>query len=73
MDTRKLFSSAFFGLAIIYAFVAIVSLLFSLLLRFTSLQENDFQLAITIISFIVLFIGGFIAGGKGKEKGWLIR
>ncbi len=72
MDTRNLFSSAFFGLAIIYAFVAIVSLLFSLLLRFTSLQENDFQLAITIISFIVLFIGGFIAGGKGKEKGWLI-
>lgn len=72
MDTRNLISAVFFGLAIIYVLVGIVSFLFSIILKFTSLQESDFQLATTIISFIVLFTGGFIGGGKGRERGWLI-
>lgn len=72
MVRRNLLAAIFFGLAIIYGLVGVISFIFSLILKFTSLQESDFQLATTIISFIVLFIGGFIGGGKGKERGWLI-
>lgn len=67
-----------FGSAILYGNVTVFliaiasSLVFSLLLKFTSLQETSLQFVITAVSFIALFIGGFIAGGKGKEKGWLL-
>lgn len=27
---------------------------------------------ITIISYFAVFAGGFVCGGKGKQKGWLI-
>jgi len=30
------------------------------------------QYIITAVSFIALFGGGFLSGGKRKEKGWLI-
>lgn len=30
------------------------------------------QFAITGVSFITLFLGGFVSGGKGKQKGWLV-
>lgn len=41
-------------------------------MRFTSTQEASLGVITTAISFITLFAGGFIAGTKGKEKGWLI-
>lgn len=56
----------------VYVIAAIFSLIFSLILKFTSILEGQISLIITIISFIALFIGGFIAGGRAKEKGWLI-
>jgi putative membrane protein (TIGR04086 family) len=30
------------------------------------------QYVVTAISFVSLFIGGLISGGKGKQKGWLL-
>ncbi|MCU9613990.1 TIGR04086 family membrane protein [Caldibacillus lycopersici] len=72
METRKLGSSILVGLGVIYVVAAVFSLIFSLLLTFTSLHEDQLSLIITIISFISLFIGGFVAGGRGKEKGWLL-
>lgn len=50
----------------------ISSLVFSIILRFTSVQESSLQFVITGVSFVTLFGGGFIAGGKGKQKGWLL-
>ena len=72
MDTRRLAGAVFVGVGTIYVVAAICSLFFSLILRYTSVLEGQLQLIITIISFIALFIGGFIAGGRGKEKGWLL-
>ncbi|WAA10265.1 TIGR04086 family membrane protein [Fervidibacillus albus] len=72
MDTGKMIQSVLYGLGTIYVIAALFSLLFSLLLRFTSLQENEIGYGITIISFIAIFFGGMIAGGKGKEKGWFL-
>ncbi|WML45518.1 TIGR04086 family membrane protein [Neobacillus sp. PS3-40] len=47
-------------------------MIFSFILRFTSVREISLQYIITAISFIGLFGGGFLSGGKGKQKGWLI-
>ncbi|WP_309296614.1 TIGR04086 family membrane protein [Niallia sp. NCCP-28] len=61
-----------YGLISIFILLITSSILFSLLLKFTSLQESSLQYAITIVSFITLFTGGFISGGKGKQKGWFL-
>lgn len=72
VDTRRLSSSVFVGLGVVYVVAALFSLIFSLILKFSSVQEGQLSLIITVISFISLFIGGFVAGGRGKEKGWLL-
>lgn len=50
----------------------ISSLVFAFILRYTSAKEGSLQYVITALSFIGLFGGGFLSGGKRKEKGWLI-
>ncbi|WHX99441.1 TIGR04086 family membrane protein [Neobacillus sp. DY30] len=61
-----------YGLIFIFLFAIISSLLFSIILRFTSVQESSLQYIVTAVSFIGLFGGGFLSGGKRKQKGWLI-
>lgn len=61
-----------FGLISVFLLAIVSSLIFSLILKLTTLEETSLQFIITVISFISLFMGGFIAGGKGKEKGWLL-
>ncbi|MDZ5470846.1 TIGR04086 family membrane protein (plasmid) [Bacillus sp. 31A1R] len=73
MEESKNFGSAIlFGVIGIFLLAIISSLIFSLILRFTSTQESSVQFIITAISFVTLFAGGFISGGKGKQKGWLL-
>jgi putative membrane protein (TIGR04086 family) len=61
-----------YGTTTIFVIAIAASLLFSLLLRFTDLTENSITLFVTIISFLSLFVGGFMSGGKGKTKGWML-
>ncbi|MGJ7920583.1 TIGR04086 family membrane protein [Neobacillus sp. LXY-4] len=67
-----------FGISVAHGLIAIFlleivgSLIFSLILRFSSVQESSLQVVLTAASFISLFAGGFISGGKGKEKGWML-
>ncbi|MEH7106163.1 TIGR04086 family membrane protein [Bacillus sp. JJ1764] len=61
-----------FGMIFIFVFAVICSLIFSLILRYTSVQESSIQYITTALSFVGLFGGGFLSGGKRKEKGWLI-
>jgi hypothetical protein len=72
MGAQKIFQSVLFGLAVIYLIATATSLLFSLLLRYTSLVEDQMNIAMIAVSFIALFFGGFVAGGRGKERGWLL-
>ncbi|WP_084360952.1 TIGR04086 family membrane protein [Neobacillus fumarioli] len=72
MESRSFGTSVLYGLIFIFAFAAICSLIISLILKFTSTRESSLQYIITVISFIALFGGGFLSGGKRKEKGWLI-
>ncbi|MEJ9211975.1 TIGR04086 family membrane protein [Bacillus smithii] len=64
--------------AVLYGVIAILimaiasSLIFATILRLSQLTEHSIQLLVTIISFFSLFIGGYITGGKGKEKGLLL-
>lgn len=36
------------------------------------MQEHSIQYVLTGITFLAMFVGGFISGGKGKAKGWLL-
>ncbi|MEI5905704.1 TIGR04086 family membrane protein [Bacillus spongiae] len=71
MEVKKLGGAVLFGLATILGIAIVFSAIFATILRFTNLQESSISLFITIVSFIALFSGGFITGGKAKEKGWL--
>lgn len=72
METRKMGSAIVYGTVSIFIFAIIFSLFFSLLLRFTSLTESSISYLILILSFISIFIGGLISGGKGKRQGLLL-
>ncbi|WP_331457187.1 TIGR04086 family membrane protein [Bacillus sp. FJAT-29937] len=71
-ESRNIGGAILYGIIAVFVLALVSSLIFSLLLRFTSLQESSLQFVITAISFISLFMGGFISGGKGKQKGWLL-
>ncbi|WP_026689095.1 TIGR04086 family membrane protein [Alteribacter aurantiacus] len=72
MAQRQLFSSALYGILAILILVLASSFVVSLFLRFSSLEESSVAWFLVIFSFIAVFIGGFIAGGKAKRKGWLV-
>ncbi|MEA3322129.1 MAG: TIGR04086 family membrane protein [Bacillota bacterium] len=72
MESKRLGLAIMYGLITVFMLAIVISFIFSLLLRFTSLQETSVAWIIVTLSFITLFIGGFISGGRGKEKGWLL-
>ncbi len=72
METKKWGKAILYGLITIFVFAMVTSLIFSLLLKFTNLTESSITWIILGLSLLALFIGGFVAGGNGKEKGWLV-
>ncbi|WP_423407517.1 TIGR04086 family membrane protein [Heyndrickxia sp. MSNUG] len=72
MESRSLGKAVLYGVMAIFLLAVVSSFIFSLLLKFTSVQESSLQYVMTSISFLSIFIGGFITGGNGKLKGWLI-
>lgn len=71
MSTR-MFSAMFTGLLVVLSIILVCSVLISLLLRFTTVNESSFTWIIIGLSFIALFFGGFISGKKGRQKGWIL-
>lgn len=61
-----------YGLLFIFAIILVVGFGLSLLLQFSNVTEQSLQWITAIITFLALFIGGFIAGGKGREAGWVL-
>lgn len=72
METKRWGKAILYGLITIFVIALVTSLTFSLLLKFTSLTESSITWVLLGISLVTLFVGGFVAGGNGKEKGWLI-
>lgn len=67
----RLGSALVYGVATIFVLAALVSFVFSLLLKWTDIHESSLTWIIFAISVISMFIGGIVAGGKSQEKGWL--
>lgn len=69
---RNSFSAILYGVITVFVIVLSSSIVLSLLLRFTNIQESSLTWIILTLSFLALFLGGFVSGGKGKQKGWLV-
>ncbi|MGG0588763.1 TIGR04086 family membrane protein [Priestia megaterium] len=72
MGAKRMSNAVFAGVATILVMALAISIIFSLILKFTSLEEQSVRLFLLILSFITLFIGGFIAGGRNGSKGLLV-
>ncbi|MGO4887412.1 TIGR04086 family membrane protein [Anaerobacillus sp. MEB173] len=72
MSYRGILPAMLFGVLAILIIGVSISFLVSILLKFTSLSESSFSWFLLITSFLALFIGGMISGGKAGEKGWLV-
>ncbi len=59
------------GIVVIIVLFLIMSVIFSTILRFSSIAEQSLQWILTGIACIIFFIGGWIASRKTKEKGFI--
>jgi putative membrane protein (TIGR04086 family) len=72
VESKRMGSAILFGVMTIFVIALMTSFIFSLLLKFTGLTEDSIEWFMLTLSFIALFIGGFVSGGKGQSKGWLL-
>ncbi|MFD1705518.1 TIGR04086 family membrane protein [Siminovitchia sediminis] len=72
IEAKNVGLSVIYGVATILLLAAVTSFIFSFILSFTHTQEKSIALLITIISFFCVFAGGFICGGKAKQRGWIV-
>lgn len=68
----NLMKSLFFGWIKAFTIIVGTTLILAFFLRFTDLGEQTLSWLTFTSGCIALFIGGFVAGFKQKEKGWLI-
>lgn len=59
------------GLVLMLAIVVIGSLVVALLLQFTGLSERSMPVITYAVNALSLVVGGFVAGRKARERGWL--
>ncbi|PLR93743.1 TIGR04086 family membrane protein [Bacillus sp. T33-2] len=72
MESKSVAIAILYGVIVVFLVAIVSSFILALLLRFTSVQESSLQYVMTTVSFMSLFVGGFISGGNGKQKGWLL-
>jgi putative membrane protein (TIGR04086 family) len=72
VESKKWGKAIIFGLITIFVIALATSLVFASLLKLTGITESSIKWLLLGISILAMFIGGFVAGGNGKEKGWLI-
>ncbi|SER73147.1 TIGR04086 family membrane protein [Salipaludibacillus aurantiacus] len=70
MLSHRLISSVLYGVLAIFIIVIAASFISSVILRYTEIAEGTFLWILIILSFIALFIGGYISGGRTGERGW---
>ncbi|RSL29250.1 TIGR04086 family membrane protein [Salibacterium salarium] len=59
------------GMVVIISILLACSIIFSTLLRFTSISEGSIQWLLLLVTIISFGVGGIIAGVRAKEKGIL--
>jgi putative membrane protein (TIGR04086 family) len=71
-ESKNYGGAVLYGIIAIFLLAIVCSFIFSLVLRFTSVEESSLQFITTAVSFVTLFAGGFVSGGRGKQKGWFL-
>lgn len=66
------FIALLYGWIVLLGLILVSSMALALLLRFSSFNEPALDWVTLVIGLISLFIGGAVAGAKGKQKGWMI-
>ncbi|MFD1335360.1 TIGR04086 family membrane protein [Oceanobacillus iheyensis] len=69
---KNQWTALLYGWVSLFGILIISSFILALLLNFTEFSESALSLVTLIIGILALFIGGLIAGLKGKNKGWMI-
>lgn len=65
------FIGLLYGWIIVLGLILLASVVLGFLLRFTTFHDPALTWIALVIGLISLFIGGLVAGIKGKEKGWI--
>ena len=71
MNKKNFSTSILYGLASMIISILLFGILFSFILRFTSISENSLTWIFRILSFLIILMGGFIAGIFTKKRGFL--
>lgn len=69
---KKHMTALLYGWAFIIVLMLIASIVMAILLKFTSFNEPTLKWISFSIGLLALFLGGFFAGVKSKQRGWLI-
>lgn len=73
-ETKQIGKGILSGLMAIFIVMIVTSLLVSLMLTFTSMQEASFKWMIMILSFVALLLGGsFLEEKQRSAAGSLVR
>lgn len=68
----KPFIGMLYGWIVILGSIFIMSIILTFIFRMTAMTEVSLTWITLAIGLIILFIGGIVAGIKGKQKGWVI-
>ncbi|MFA1820526.1 TIGR04086 family membrane protein [Virgibacillus oceani] len=68
---RHQFIGLLYGWIIVLGLILLASVVLGFLLRFTTFHDPALTWIALVIGLLSLFIGGLVAGIKGKEKGWV--
>ncbi|GAB3050360.1 TIGR04086 family membrane protein [Virgibacillus ainsalahensis] len=69
---KNQFIALLYGWIAVLGLILISSIILALLLQFTNFNEPTLTWVTLVIGLIALFLGGTVAGVKGKKKGWII-
>jgi putative membrane protein (TIGR04086 family) len=65
-------SALLYGWITIFLFMLVSSFILALIIRFSNLSGGTLEWITLGLGLFYLFIGGFLAGLKGKDKGWML-
>ncbi|WP_164668501.1 TIGR04086 family membrane protein [Virgibacillus doumboii] len=69
---KQQFIALMYGWIVVLGLILLSSIILAFLLRFTTMGESTLSWVTLAVGLICLFIGGIVAGIKGKQKGWII-
>ncbi|SFA69180.1 putative membrane protein, TIGR04086 family [Lentibacillus halodurans] len=69
---KQQFIALLYGWIIVLGLILLTSIILAFLLQFTGMNETTLSWITLAVGLTSLFIGGLVAGIKGKQKGWVI-